>query len=165
MPLSEGEGVLGRCTLGGVPRRRLLLAALLVAGGAATLALGLSRVGSQDSATQPRRLSVTIDAPPTTPPWLLRLASRKAREITRSAPTTGVIKKRGSMYEVRLHGDFTWLACGPCTKSGPLPVHIEYSAVFLVDPARRRVVMASGPPSLLRSGIGNQPETRGGSVG
>ena len=135
----------------GVPRGRLLLAALLVAGGAATLALGLSRVGGNESATQPKRLSVTINAPATTPPWLLRLASRKARAITKSAPTTGVIEKRGSMYEVRLDGDFTWLACGPCTKSGPLHVQIDYSAVFRVDPASRRVVMvASGPPSLLR---------------
>ena len=112
--------------------------------------LGLSRVGGNDSATQPQRLSVTINAPATTPPWLLRLASRKAREITKSAPTTGVIEKRGSLYEVRLDGDFTWLACGPCTKSGPLLVQIDYSAVFRVDPASRRVVMASGPPSLLR---------------
>jgi hypothetical protein len=133
-----------------VRRRRLLLAALLVAGGAATLALVVSRVGGNDSATQPKRLTVTINAPATTPPWLLRLVRRKAREITRTAPTTGVIEKRGSRYEVRLDGDFTWLACGACTESGPLPVHIEYSAVFQVDPALRRVVMAKGPPSLLR---------------
>ena len=128
-----------------------MLAALLVAGGAAALTLGLSRGGSLESATgRSNRPSVTINASTTTPGWLLSLASRKAREVTNSAPTTGVIEKRRLTYEVRLHGDFTWLACNPCARKGPLPVAIQDSIVFRVDPAHRRVVMASGPPSLLR---------------
>jgi hypothetical protein len=128
-----------------------VLAALLVAGAAAALTIALTWGGGQESTTdRSSHPSVTINAPSSTPAWLLSLASRKAREVTRSAPTTGVIEKRQLTYEVRLHGDFTWLACDPCARSGPLPVAIQDSIVFRVDPARRRVVMASGPPSLLR---------------
>jgi hypothetical protein len=128
-----------------------VLAALLVAGVAAALTLALGRVGGHESATgRSNHPSVTINAPDTTPAWLMSLASRKAREVTKSAPTTGVIEKRQLTYEVRLHGDFTWLACDPCARSGPLPVAIQDSILFRVDPARRRLVIASGPPSLLR---------------
>lgn len=131
-------------------RRRLALAALLVAGGAAALTLALSRVGSHERANgRSNAPSVTINAPRATPAWLVSLASRKAQEVTKSALTTGVITKRRLTNEVRLDGDFTWLACDPCARSGPLPVAIQDSIVFRVDPASRRVVMASGPPSLL----------------
>jgi hypothetical protein len=133
-------------------RRRLLLATFMVAGGiAAAFVLMLDRVSGHESATdRPTHPSVTINAPPTTPAWLLRLASQKAREVTKSAPTTGVIKRTRGAYEVRLRGDFTWLACGPCTRRGSLPVAIRHSIFFRVDPELRRVVITSGPPSLLR---------------
>jgi hypothetical protein len=132
-------------------RRGVFLAALLVAGGAAALTLTVSRVGGHESATRPsKEPSVTINALATTPEWMLTLASRKARELTKSAPTTGRIEKRRLTYEVRLHGEFTWLACDPCPRNGPLPVAIQDSVLFRVDPASRRVVMASGPSSLLR---------------
>jgi hypothetical protein len=134
-----------------VSRRRVALAAVLVAGAAATLTLAINRGGGHKSATEhSNHLSVTINAPPTTPAWLLDLASRKAHEVTKSGPTTGVIEKRRLAYEVRLHGDFTWLACDPCARRGPLPVAIQDFIVFRVDPASRRVVMGSGPPSLFR---------------
>jgi len=134
-----------------VDRRRLALAALLVAGGAVALTFALSRGGSHERATgRSNAPSVTIKAPGKTPAWLVSLASRKAHEVTKSAPTTGVITKRRLAYEVRLDGNFTWLACDPCARSGPLPVAIQDSIVFRIDPASRRVVMASGPPSLLR---------------
>lgn len=132
-------------------RRRVVLAALLVVGAAAALMLAINRGGGHESATErTNRPSITITAPPTTPAWLLALASRKAHEVTRTAPTTGVIEKRRLTYEVRLHGDFTWLACDPCAKRGPLPVAIQHSIVFRVDSAHRDVVMGSGPPSLFR---------------
>jgi hypothetical protein len=128
-----------------------VVAALLVGVGAAALTLALSRVGGHESAIgRSNHPSVSINAPDTTPAWLLSLASRKARQVTKSAPTTGVITKRRLTYEVRLHGDFTWLACDPCARRGPLPVAIQHSIVFRVDPASRRVVMASGPASLFR---------------
>jgi hypothetical protein len=111
----------------------------------------LSRVGGHESAIgRSNHPSVSINAPDTTPAWLLSLASRKTRQVTKSAPTTGVITKRRLTYEVRLHGDFTWLARDPCARRGPLPVAIQHSIVFRVDPASRRVVMASGPASLFR---------------
>ena len=127
-----------------------MLATLLVAGGiTAALVLALSRVDGHESATgRAKHPSVTIKAPPTTPAWLVRFVSREAREVTKSAPTTGVIERRRLAYEVRLHGDFTWLACDPCAKRGPLPVAIEDSIIFRVDPELRRVVLTSGPRSL-----------------
>lgn len=133
-------------------RRRLALAALLlVAGATAALAVALSHVGGHKSvARSSRHPSVTISGPATTPAWLLSLASRKARQVTQSAPTAAVITKQRLTYEVRLHGDFTWLACDPCARRGPLPVAIQDTIVFRVDPASRRVVMASGPASLFR---------------
>jgi len=128
-----------------------VLAALLVAGGTGVLTVALSHIGGHESAARnPRHPSVTINAAATTPAWLLSLATQKARQVTKSAPTTGVIEKRRLTYEVRLHGNFTWLACDPCARSGPLPVAIQDSIVFRVDPASRRVVMASGPTSLFR---------------
>lgn len=128
-----------------------MLAVLLVAGTAGTLTIALSHLGGRESATGRRNPpSITITAPATTPGWLRTLARRKARELTKSAPTTGVIERRRLAYEVRLHGKFTWLACDPCASKGPLPVAIEHSVVFRVDPESRRIVMASGPPSLLR---------------
>jgi hypothetical protein len=134
-----------------VSRRRVALAAVLVAGAAAALTLALSNGGGRKNANKPpNRVSVSIKAPATTPAWLLTLASRKAHAVTKSATTTGVIEKRRLTYEVRLHGDFTWLACDPCARRGPLPVAIQHSIVFRVDPASRRVVMGSGPPSLFR---------------
>jgi hypothetical protein len=111
----------------------------------------LTRAGGHESTTNRRtQPSVTISAPATTPTWLLKLASQKARALTKSAPTTGVIERRRLAYEVRLLGDFTWLDCDPCAKRGPLPVAIRDSIVFRVDPELRRVVMASGPPSLMQ---------------
>ena len=112
-------------------RRRIALAALVVAGGAVALTFALSRVGSHERATgRSNAPTVTIKAPRTTPAWMVSIASRKAREVTKSAPTTGVITKRRLTYEVLLHGDFTWLACDPCARSGPLPVAIQDSIVF-----------------------------------
>jgi hypothetical protein len=133
-------------------RRRVLLATLVVAVGiTAALVLVLSRVGGHDSVTgRAKHPTVTLKAPATTPKWLVRFASRKAREVTKSAPTTGVIEKRRLAYEVRLRGDFTWLACDPCARRGPLPVAISDSIIFRVDPELRRIVLTSGPPSLMR---------------
>jgi hypothetical protein len=129
-----------------------LLTTLVVAGGiTAALVFVLGRVEGHKSATgRATHPHVTIRAQATTPTWLVRFASRKAREVTRSAPTTGVIEKRRLAYEVVLHGDFTWLACDPCAERGPLPVTIRDSIVLRVDPELRRVVMTSGPPSLMR---------------
>ena len=129
-----------------------MLATLVVAAGmTGSLVLVLSRVGGHESvAGRAKQPSIAIKAPVATPTRLVRFASRKAREITKSAPATGVIEKRRLAYEVRLHGDFTWLACDPCAGGGPLPVTISDSIVFRIDPESRRIVMASGPPSLLR---------------
>jgi hypothetical protein len=128
-----------------------LLATLVVAGAITAALVLLSRVGGHESATSSaKHPSVTIKAPAATPTWLVRFASRKAREVTKSAPTTGVIEKRRLAYEVELQGDFTWLACDPCPKRGPLPVIIRDSIFFRVDPELRRVVLASGPRSLMR---------------
>jgi hypothetical protein len=132
-------------------RRRLLLATLVVAAGTtAASVLVLDRVSGHENGTSRVHPRVTINAPPSTPAWLLRLASLRARQVTRSAPTTGVITRTRRAYEVRLRGDFTWLACGPCTRRGPLPVAIRHEIFLRVDPELRRVVMTSGPPSLLR---------------
>jgi hypothetical protein len=134
-----------------VSRRRIALAAILVAGAVAALTLALNHGDGHKSVTKhSERLSVSINAPSTTPAWLVALASRKAHQVTKSAPTTGVIEKQRLTYEVRLQGDFTWLACDPCAKRGPLPVAIQHFIVFRVDPASRRVVSGSGPPSLFR---------------
>lgn len=130
-----------------------MLAALTVVGGiTAALVVVLSRVGERQSPSGLEPPRVTIDAPATTPTWLLRLASIKAREVTNSAPTTGVIEKHRLAYEVELHGDFTWLACDPCAKRGPLPVTIRDSIFFRVDPEFRRVVLTNGPRSLYAIG-------------
>lgn len=132
--------------------KRLLLATLIVAGGiTATIVLALGRVGGHERVTARRgHPNLTINAPATTPAWLVRLASQKAREVTKSAPTTVVIERRRLTYEVRLRGDFTWLACDPCARRGPLPVAIQDSIFLRVDPESRRVVMDSGPASLMR---------------
>jgi hypothetical protein len=129
-----------------------VLVATLVATGGVTAALvfALSRVGGDESDTRhAEHPSASIEAPAATPSWLVRLAARKARELTNSAPTRVVIEKRRLTYEVRLYGDFTWLVCDPCPQRGPLPVAIRDSISFRVDPELRRIVMASGPRSLM----------------
>lgn len=132
--------------------KRVFLAALLLTGaltGAVVFGLGRGS-GHERAAVKRPRLTVTLHAPPNTPAWLLRLAARKARAVTESAPMSGVIRKRRLTYEVQLRGDFTWLACAPCPKQGPLPVAIRDSIVFDVDPEHRRLVMTSGPAFLMR---------------
>jgi hypothetical protein len=99
-----------------------------VAGAAAALTLALSSGGGRKSATKhSNRVSVTIKAPPTTPAWLLSLASRKAHEVTKSAPTTGLIEKRRLTYEVGFTGTSRGSPAIPAPEEGHCPSRFSTS--------------------------------------